>query len=144
IYARDQLPTSRGSSPTNITQFISIAIFAQALEFAPGSANPRMALLHFNLPAADQIDGMLTRFFQVRINRDLLLGLCDGPALRDAHGALISNVDCTEFDVATLAWNDLVGSRHLAARAAFHLEFRSFRTQACGDIVDQASIDHHS
>src|SRR6185437_12956529 len=103
--ACDQLAAPRGSGPANVAELVAFLIFTQAFEFTPGATDAGMAFFHFDLAAANQINGLLARLFEVGINTDPLLHMRHGPALRKTQRSLVANIDSAEFGVAAASRN---------------------------------------
>src|SRR5579864_2915341 len=104
----DELAATRGNAPADVTEFVAVAIVAQALEFASVATLALQPFFKLDLAAADQVDAHALRFFDIGIDAHGLRETRARPSFGDTHGTLIAQPDIAETRVAARAGLDRI------------------------------------
>src|SRR6185369_8497011 len=127
--------------PAEITKLVALAIVTQALEGAARASPACGAPLELDLPAANEINRLPSRFVQVRIRDDRLRERRASPALGQTQRTLISEVDVADRRLSPLEWSNRVSGLGFTVRRNRDRELGRRGAQPAGQRVEHARAD---
>ena len=142
IEARDELAPPRRRRPAHVAPIVAVAIVAQPLELAAGAVLARPPPLGDQRLAAHQVQHVMLRRVEIRVDADRLLDRDARPAGGELPGARVAHRDRPDRRVAALGRRDGVLAARRPRRPGRERHLGHVATERRRRRVGQLRLDH--